>query len=137
MGSEARRPGLTAGIEAILKEGFGVPGTPAIGREEALRRVKARLEAEGLRWQRLDISELPVSRNALVDMAGRRVPFPPGVAYDTCHVVLVDPDMLAQWGHPAWWAFVPSDGSGNVMLESTELPEHALGNVRFFLAARR
>lgn len=137
MGSEARRPGMTAGIEEILKEGFGVPPTPAIGRLEAVRRVLAKLDADGLHWEQLDVSELPVSRNALVDMGGHRVRFPDGPAYDACVVVLVDPNAAAQWGHPAWWAFVPSDGSGEVILEPTDLPENALGTVRFLRVSRR
>lgn len=137
MGSEPRRPGMGAGIERILKEGFGVPPTPALGRAEAVRRVREKLQEEGIRWERLDVSELTVGRNALVDMAGNRVPFPEGPAHETCYVVLIDPNASAQWGHPAWWAFVPSDGSGEVVLKPTDLPQNALGTVRFLMVDRR
>jgi hypothetical protein len=130
MASEPLRPGTAPGLVHIVEERFKVPANPAIGRVEAARLVRAKIEAKGTPCERLDLSDIPVRRGALFDMAGTRVPFPAGEPYERCYVALVDPRADAQWAHPALWAFVPAAGDGEVVLQSTELPEHALGAVR-------
>jgi hypothetical protein len=132
MASNVRHPGMPPGLEAVLERGFGVPVTPTIGRAGAAQRVREKLDAIKQPCERLDISEVPVPRGALFEMSGARVHFPEGTAYDTCYVALVDPDVAAQWGHPAFWAFVPVDGQAEVFLQPTEFPENASGSIRFF-----
>jgi hypothetical protein len=132
MGSEIRRPGMPSGLDAVVEEGFHVPVKPNIGRAEAEARVRSKIEADGMPCERLDLSELPVQRDSLFDMTGARVTFPKGAAYDTCYVALIDPSVEAQWGHPAHWAFVPVDGSGEVAIQPTNFPENAMGAVRLW-----
>ncbi|HSN99280.1 MAG TPA: hypothetical protein VLS89_13385 [Candidatus Nanopelagicales bacterium] len=132
MASDVRRPGLPPGLPGVIEQGFDVPVTPTIGIEQAARLVREKIAAERLRCERLDVSELPVQRGALFDMSGARVPFPEGAAYDTCYVALIDPQVDAQWGHPAYWAFVPVDGGAAVVIQSTEFPENAVGAVRLY-----
>jgi hypothetical protein len=130
MASEARSPGIAPGLDSIVREQFKLPTDPAIGRAEASSRVRVKIEAEKVACERLDLSDMPVRRGSLFDMAGTRVPFPDGDAYESCYVALVDPQVDAQWAHPAKWAFVPAAGDGEVVLAFTEYPEHALGAVR-------
>lgn len=130
MASESLRPGTASGLVKIVKERFKVPADPAIDRAEAARRVRTEIEAKGVRCERLELSDIPVRRGALFDMAGTRVPFPAGELYESCYVALVDPRADAQWAHPAFWAFIPAEGEGEVVLQATEFPEHALGAVR-------
>lgn len=130
MASEARSPGIGPGLDNIVKAQFKVPTDPAIGRAEAARLVRAKIEAERVACERLDLSDIPVRRGSLFDMAGTRVPFPDGDPYERCYVALVDPQADAQWAHPARWAFVPAAGDGEVVLTFTEFPEHARGAVR-------
>jgi hypothetical protein len=130
MASEALRPGTKPGLVDIVEERFNLPAEPAIGRAEAARRVRAKIDAEGVRCERLDISDGTVHRGQLFDMKGALVPFPEGEPYERCYVGLVDSFADAQWGHPAFWAFVPAAGDGEVVLRPTTLPEHALGAVR-------
>jgi len=130
MASESRSPGTAPDIIDILETRFKVSAKPAIGRAEAARRVRSTIEAEGILCQRLDLSDIPVRRGALFDMAGTRVLFPAGESYESCYVALVDPHADAQWAHPAFWAFVPAAGDAEVVLQPTEFPEHALGAVR-------
>lgn len=130
MASDLRRPGTSPGIEAVLRERFHVPPLPSIGREEAARRALAAVEAQGKRCERIEVSDQPVARGALFDMAGARVRFPEGRAFDRCYVALVDPEPATRWGHPAHWAFVPADGEGDVVLQETLLPESSAGPVR-------
>ena len=134
MANEARRPGGPAGLAAVELD-FGVTTAP-IGREQAAERVRREIAARALRCERLDLSDEPVNRRALFDMSCARVPFPPGRAYDRCYVALIDPDTHLGWGHSAHWAFVPADGEGPVMIQDTELPEHALGPVRLYPVPR-
>jgi hypothetical protein len=130
MASEPRSPGTAPGLVEIVEKRFKLPANPVIGRAEAAGRVRAKIETEGVRCERLDLSDIPVRRGALFDMAGTRVPFPAGEPYESCYVALVDPRADAQWAHPAFWAFVPAAGDGEVVLQATEFPEHALGAVR-------
>jgi hypothetical protein len=122
---------MRSGINEILEDGFGVPSTPTLGQQEAARRVMEKVKSEKVEIQSLDISELPIQRGSLFDMASEKVQFPHGEAYETCYVALVDPSADLQWGHPAWWAFVPSDGAGEVVLQRTDLPENVNGAWRF------
>lgn len=131
MASERKRPGGPIGIEAVLREQFKVPATPNIGRAAASKLVREKIAAAALRCERLDLSDEPVHRGALFDMSGLRVPFPPGESYDRCYVALIDPSAHVQWAHRAHWAFAPADGEGDVVLQDTDFPEHALGSVRF------
>jgi hypothetical protein len=130
------KPGAHGGVENILREQFGVSSEPALARDEAVRRVRDKLAAEGVAYEVLHISDAPVHRGALFDAAGRRVLFPEPAAYDRCTVVLVDPDRRARWAHDAWWAFVPLGDDGTeqapVVLRPTTLPEHERGPVRFY-----
>ena len=130
MANEPRTPGIAPGLESIIKTQFKVPTDPAIGRTEAASRVRAKIEADEIACERLDVSDIPVHRGSLFDMAGTRVPFPEGEPYESCYVALVDPHADAQWAHPAFWAFVPAAGDGEVVVTSTDFPEHALGAVR-------
>lgn len=134
MASDVLRPGLHPGLGEVLREGFGVPLTPAIGFHAAARRVREKIAADQIPCERLDISDVPVQRGALFDMSGVRVPFPAGPAYDICYVALVDPEPDAQWSHPACWAFVPVDGEGDVVVQPTDFPENAMGSVRLYRA---
>jgi len=131
MVSDARRPGLPSGFDAILEQGFGVSPKPALRRAEAADLVRRKVQSAEIPCQRMRISELPVDRDTLFDMTGRRVKFPEGARYDRCYVALVDPEVAAPWGHPASWAFVPVDGQGEVAVSSTEFPENAKGSIRF------
>jgi hypothetical protein len=132
MASEAARSSPPSGVSAVVEEWFRVPTMPTILRRDAAQRVREKIEQDAVTCERLDLSEEPVHRRALVDMSGERVPFPPGQAYDRCYVALIDPDTRAQWGHRAFWAFVPADGVGAVVIQPTDFPEHALGAVRLF-----
>lgn len=126
----ALKPGAPGGISQILTDAFGVSETPTLGRAEVARRIEQALRDRELAYEKLYISDAPVHRGALFDAAGKRVPFPSQRAYDRCFVALVDPDENARWSHPAYWAFVPADGSGEVELRDTSLPEHDKGPVR-------
>ncbi len=128
MVSKPLRPGTAPGFEAILADLFRV--RPSIGRVEAARLIRAKIDLDGLRCERLDVSDVPVQRGLLIDMAGTRVPFPEGEPYRSCYVALVDPSVDALWGHPALWAFIPESGDGDVVFQPTQFPEHALGAVR-------
>jgi hypothetical protein len=129
MESETKRPGAPSGVGAILRDLYGMPERPTIDREDARSRVREKAEALGC--ERLDLSLDPVRRGALVDMSGARVPFPGGKAYDRCFVALIDPDVDAGWGHAAFWAFVPAVGDGDVVVQTTQFPEHGSSPVRF------
>ena len=130
MESKPQAPGGPAGIDAVLRDVFLVPATPSIRREDAARRILARIGAEGMRCERLDLSDQPVRRGALFDASSTRVPFPKGEAFDHCYVALIDPEVMARWAHPAHWAFVPADGSEDIVLQPTQLPESSAGPVR-------
>ncbi len=134
--NDPRRPGAPSGLSAILEREFGVPAQPTIGRRDVLDRVEEALaqpEFDGHRDRvAITVSDAPVARNALSDAAGGRVAFPEDTVYDRCFVALVDPDPMALWAHPAWWAFVPADGMGPVALRKTRLPEHPRGGVRLY-----
>ena len=136
MASSARKPGGPAGLEAVTERQFGVPVRPAIGRDEAARRVRERIAEGGLRCERLDVSDKPVPRGTFFDMSGARVPFPEGEAYDHCYVALIDPDVAARWTHPAHFAFVPAGGNDAVVIQATDRPEHPSGQVRLFPVSR-
>ncbi len=134
MVSKALRPGGSIGVEAVLREQFKVSPVPNIGWAAAVRRVHDRLApADAPRCKRLDVSDAPIPRGALFDMSGARVPFPQGERYDRSFVALVDPDPGLGWAHRAYWAFVPAGGEGDVVLQETDLPEHANGRVRMLL----
>ncbi len=128
MESEARRPGIAPGLDNSIKA-FKAPDLP-IGRDAATSRVWEKITSDKLACERLYLSDITVHRGSLFDMEGTRVLFPEGAPYDSCYVALVDPRADAQWAHPAWWAFVPAAGDGEIILMSTEFPEHALGAVR-------
>jgi hypothetical protein len=128
MARETRHPGVHAGLPSV-ELAFDVGPAP-IGREGAARLVRERIAADGLRCERLDLSDETVRRGTLFDMSGARVLFPKGKPYDRCYVALIDPDVAARWTHPAYWAFVPADGSDIVVIQPTERPEHASGQVR-------
>lgn len=127
---DSRAPGTPSGLSAIIETMFGEPEKPTLTRAEVIALVEKTLVEHGITADRLDVSDAPVRRNALSDAAGRRVPFPEGVAYDRCFVVLVDHMADALWAHPARWAFVPADGKGQVELRDTRLPAHSHGTVR-------
>lgn len=116
----------------MISEAFGEPPKPTLTREEVRARVEDVLGERGIEHDRIDISDIPVRRNALSDAAGRRVRFPAGAPYDRCFVALVDLEASARWGHLAFWAFVPADGDGPVELRETSLPEHPRGSVRLY-----
>jgi len=128
--SKALRPGGPIGIEAVLREQFHMPAKLDIGIEAAARTVRQKIEQTQLRCERLDVSDRPVRRGALFDLSGARVPFPAGKGYERCYVALIDPDVDAEWGHPAHFAFVPAEG--DVVIQDTQFPEHAKGVVRLF-----
>ena len=130
--NKAPVPGAPSGLDAMIVEGFGERPKPTLTRAEVLARVEQALTARGIQCERIEVSDAPVRRNALSDASGRRVPFPPEAVYDRCFVALVDPDTRARWAHPAFWAFVPADGSGAVELRETSLPEHPRGSVRLY-----
>lgn len=129
---KAQQPGGAVGIERVLLEQFKVPAKPAIGVAAAVRVLHETIEKEGLRCESLAVSGLPAHRGSLLDMSGARVPFPEGDAYHRCYVGFVDPEIEAQWGHPAHWVFVPAEGNGEAVLQHTNLPEHGKGLVRLF-----
>ncbi|HZF49663.1 MAG TPA: hypothetical protein VE093_13485 [Polyangiaceae bacterium] len=132
MANRPLRPGLgQSGFAAVLEVGFNVPTVPTILRAEAAERVRRKIEAERIPCQRLDLSNEPVSRGSLFDMTGVRVLFPEGDTFDVCYVALIDPNVASQWGHAAFWAFVPSNGQGDTALRSTNFPENAKGSVTF------
>lgn len=130
MANKPLQPGTAPGLTKIVADRFKVPDEPAIGRVEAAKRIRAKIETSGILCERLELSDIPVRRGSLFDMAGTRVPFPEGESYESCYVALVDPCADAQWAHPAFWAFVPATDDTEVVLQPTELPEHALGAVR-------
>lgn len=136
MGSEMRQVGIASGLEAILEVGFGVSARPTVRRDEALSILRHKIEQDGIAYQRLRMSELPVDRDALFDMTGKRVKFPESKQHDRCYVALLDSESAAPWGHPALWAFVPVDGKGDVVLAETEFPENAKGSIRFIEVRR-
>jgi hypothetical protein len=119
-------------MEAVLREQFEVPATPTMNRAAAAKRVRDKIAAEGLRCERLDLSDDAVPRGALFDMSGAPVPFPEGDEYGRCYVALIDPDTRLQWAHRAHWAFVPASGEGDIVVRETDFPEHAKGRVRLF-----
>jgi hypothetical protein len=126
------RPGGPIGVDAVLPRQFKAPSKPVIGIEAATQLVRDAIAQGALQCERLAVSSRPVHRGALLDMSGARVPFPAGEQYDRCYVALVDPDMDAQWAHPAHWAFIPAEGNGAVVLQDTSLAEHYKGAVRLF-----
>jgi hypothetical protein len=130
MASEPLRPGGRPGIVDTLEHDFHVPAVPSIGRPGALERIREAARARSLPEVALALSDQPVSRGALFDAAGARVPFPEGSVYDRCYVALLDPSPRMRWAHPAWWAFVPVGGEAPVELRDTELPENPSGPVR-------
>ncbi|HEY0097294.1 MAG TPA: hypothetical protein VGB96_23410 [Archangium sp.] len=130
MANEPLRPGGRPGIVATLEHDFHVPAVPSIGREEAIKRIREEAGTRALPEVVLALSDQPVARGALFDAAGVRVAFPEGGVYDRCYVALLDPSPMMRWAHPAWWAFVPVDGEGPVMLRDTKLPENPSGPVR-------
>ena len=130
MESEPRRPGGPPGLAAVGDD-FGLR-PPPIGHARAVERVREKIAADGLRCERLSVSEDAVHRDALINAAGARVDFPEGDAYERCYVGLVDPDAEARWAHPAQWLFVPAQQQdGAVVLRATNLPAHPTGRVRF------
>jgi hypothetical protein len=119
----------------MISDVFDVPRTPTLTRAEVIERVEAAVRKAGIAFERIDVSDVPVRRNALSDAAGRRVQFPPEAIYDRCFVALVDLDTSARWAHRAFWAFVPADDdTGPVALRETSLPEHPRGSVRLYAA---
>jgi hypothetical protein len=125
-------PGAPSGLSRVIGEAFGEPEKPTLTRAEVLAKLEEALMARDIEHQRIEVSDVPVRRNALSDAAGRRVHFPPDRAYDRCFVALVDLDTNARWAHPAYWAFIPADGEGAVELQDTSLPEHPRGSVRLY-----
>lgn len=136
MASNVRQAGMASGLDAILESGFGVSFKPTIRREDALTLLQVKIEREKIPCQRLRISELPVDRDTLFDMTGKRVQFPETKHHDRCYVALLDPEITAPWGHTALWAFVPADGNGDIVMSDTEFPENAKGSIRFFEVSR-
>jgi len=132
MESNALRPGGPIGVDAVLPRQFKAPAKPAIGIEAAAELVRGEISRRAVHCEHLAVAARPVRRGALIDMSGKRVPFPEGKEYDRCYVALVDPDLDAQWAHPAYWAFVPAEGNGAAVLQETSLAEHYMGAVRFF-----
>ena len=130
MASEPRRPGGKPGIVETLEEDFHVPEVPSIGRDRALERIREAATRQQLPLNALALSDQPVTRGALFNAAGSRVPFPEGHAYDRCYVALLDPSPKTRWAHPAWWLFVPVTGDEAVQLRETQLPESQSGSVR-------
>ena len=131
MASKTLRPGGPSGIENILREEFGVPAVPTIGRQAALELVRQLIQNQGMRCEWLALSDQPVARGALFDASGSRVPFPDGAAYERCYVALIDPEpATVRWAHPAHWAFIPVEEGGHLSLRETTLPEHEGGLVR-------
>lgn len=137
MESKAQRPRGSAGIERVLLDQFNVPSTPAIGVEAAVHLLRETIQKENVRCESLAVSGLPVRRGSLLDMSGARVPFPEGKEYDRCYVGFIDPDLDAEWAHPAHWVFVPAEGNGEPVLQDTDLPELPKGLVHMFWVPRR
>jgi hypothetical protein len=135
--NKALRPGGPIGVEAVLREQFGVPPKPDIGFEAAAQAVRDAIARGAISCQRLEVSDRPVRRGALFDMSGARVPFPAGKEYERSYVALVDPDVEAQWAHSAHWAFVPAEGNGDVVLQDTRFAAHMKGAARFFTVPLR
>ncbi|HRI63703.1 MAG TPA: hypothetical protein PK156_05680 [Polyangium sp.] len=102
-----------------------------VRRDEAITRVQQKVATDKLTCQRLCISEMPVDRDTLFDMTGRRVPFPETAPYDRCYVALLDSEIVAPWGHPALWAFIPVDAQSDILFVPTQFPENAKGSIRF------
>jgi hypothetical protein len=134
MANDARKPGVTPGMDNILRDIFHVAPTPSVGIGEATRRIRESIVQRSVPYARLEISDAPLHRGTLFNAAGVRVVFPEGPAYERCYVALVDPDPMARWAHPAHWAFVPADGDGDVVLTPTNLPEHGKSAVLFLPA---
>jgi hypothetical protein len=128
--SDSQRPGGPPDLLTLLEDVFAVPRRPSVGRDEATRRVREAVKGKGLAGERVFLSDQLVRRGALFDASGARVPFPDGDAYEHCFVALVDPSPEARWGHPAFFAFVPAEGSAETVLRPTSLPEHAGSSVR-------
>lgn len=124
------RPGVRGGLEAVVKEAFGEPTRPSLTRAEVVDLVRAKLRSSGIRFDRILISDATVRPRALFDAAGQRVAFPEGELYRRCFVALVDVDSAAKWAHPAYYAFVPAAGDGEVEFVRTDLPPHHAGPVR-------
>jgi hypothetical protein len=130
MANEPQKPGGPPGIEAVLRDKFKVSAKPSIGRKEAEQRILEKIAEQGQRYERIDLSDQPVRRGALFNAAGARVPFPEDRAYDRVFIALLDPEPATRWAHAAYWAFVPAEGDAEVVLQPTDLPEHATGPVR-------
>ncbi len=130
--NDSRSPGARSGLDAMIVEAFGEQPKPTLTRAEVMARVEQALMERNVTYDRIDISDVPIRRNALSDAAGRRVRFPEGDAYDRCFVALVDLNSNALWAHPALWAFVPADDREPVELRETSLPEHPRGSVRLY-----
>lgn len=124
------RPGGPAGVRAIHEQRFRVPLEPTRSPEDVLRRIREKLSAEQIQFERMDLSDMPVRRGSLFNAVGERVAFPDGEPYRRCFVALIDPAPLARWAHRAYWAFVPAEGPGEVILVPTDWPEHSRGPVR-------
>jgi hypothetical protein len=132
-----KRPGGPAGMAAVLPGQFKVSAMPAIGVEAAMRILRETIQKENLRCESLAVSGSPARRGSLRDMSGAPVPFPEGKEYERCYVGFVDPDVDAEWGHPAHWVFLPAEGNGTAALQDTDLPELPKGPVRMFRVPRR
>ncbi|HEX2571282.1 MAG TPA: hypothetical protein VH877_17120 [Polyangia bacterium] len=128
------------GLVGVARVGFDLPASPTITRRTAANRILRALHERQIPCERLLLSDGPVRRGALFDLAGQRVPFPHETdrRYDMCFVGLVDPSAGAMWGHPAHWAFVPARGAYDedaaVEFLDTSLPEHPRGLVRLISA---
>jgi hypothetical protein len=122
-------------IYTALKEDFNIPEnqldlpllSEVLAKVKALEEVKEKA-SEALFW----VSTRPVKRGGLVDMVGRRIPFPEGKAYELCTIVFIDPTPTAAWAHPSWWAFVPENASKPVIIPAI-YPEHPKSHVSFQL----
>ena len=132
MADNPKRPGLRSGIEGTLEEGFGVTLKPTESDRAAIEAIREKARSSGIECEALWLSDAPVRRGALFNADGQRVEFPQTSdrRYDRCLVALVDPDRMARWGHGAWFAFYPADGSGPVELVASDVPAHGMGGVR-------
>ena len=128
------------GLVGVARVGFDLPASPTIARRAAADRIRRALRERQIPCERLLLSDGPVRRGALFDLAGQRVSFPRETdpRYDVCFIGLVDPSVGAMWGHPAHWAFVPArdgtDEDAAVEFLDTRLPEHPRGPVRLLSA---